>query len=117
MNDTLKNRIEAEALRTADRYNPHTSQYSSGKHFGHIRGFAEGAKYALAHQWIGVDEALPDYNVSVLVADNEGSIYFNHRSNRPEVDTFANGFCRLLGIPGEIVAWMLIPEMQKGEQQ
>ena len=109
MNNTLKNRIEAEARSFADRiYPPSYPQHSIAR-----AAFAEGAKYALSHQWIGVDEALPDYNVSVLVADMEGSVYFNHRSDRPEVKTFANGFCRLLGITGEIVAWMTIPEYGK----
>lgn len=46
---TIKERIEAEARRTALRYDPAASRYSAGKQVGHIRGFIEGAEYVLDH--------------------------------------------------------------------
>lgn len=37
-----------------------------GKQVGYLRGFNEGAEYALSHQFISVEEALPEANENVL---------------------------------------------------
>lgn len=117
MNNTLKNRIEAEARRTADRYNPHTSQYSSGKHFGHIRGFAEGAKYALSRQWIGVDEALPESD-STAFMNVYAKIDTGHGVEHCVLlATYASGKFSCETTHVKVVAWMTIPEYGKEGKQ
>lgn len=55
MNETLKKRIEEAAN---DRYTDNTFAY---------KGFIDGAEYAISHQWISVEESLPEYGELVLV--------------------------------------------------
>ena len=54
MNEILKKRIEEAAN---DRYTGNTFAY---------KGFIDGAEYALSHQFISVEEALPEANENVL---------------------------------------------------
>ena len=65
MNEILKKRIEEARIEGSRHYNPNVSKYSQGKQVGYLRGFNEGAEYALSHQWISVDEALPEENSNV----------------------------------------------------
>ena len=59
MNETISKKVEAEARRTAQRYDPTVSRYSAGKQVGHIRGFIEGAEYVLDYlSHLPWDEAL-----------------------------------------------------------
>ena len=66
MNEILKKRIEESAINGSKHYDPNISKYSQGKQVGYIRGFNEGAEYALSHQWISVEDALPEANENVL---------------------------------------------------
>lgn len=62
MNEILKKRIEEAELAFADR------EYEVGEidHNALRKGFFHGAEYALSHQWISVDEVLPEYEEDVL---------------------------------------------------
>lgn len=76
MNETQKKKIEAAAQTGSLHYDPATSKYSQGKHAGFLRGFNEGARFALSHQWISVEEALPEvgddgYSKFVLAKFND----------------------------------------------
>ena len=73
MNEILKKRIEEAAREGSKHYDPNVSKYSQGKQVGYIRGFNEGAEYALSHQWISVEEALPELNKEVLVLFPDGT--------------------------------------------
>lgn len=66
MNEILKKRIEEAAINGSKHYDPNISMYSQGKQVGYIRGFNEGAEYALSHQFISVEDALPEANENVL---------------------------------------------------
>lgn len=77
--------------------------------------FEKGAEYALSHQWISVEEALPEYDETVLVAWYDGDYSFNHRSNNKSVKTDKYGFCNY-GIL-EIIAWMPIPKFEMKEKK
>ena len=66
MNEILKKRIEEAAREGSKHYDPNVSKYSQGKQVGYLRGFNEGACYALFHQWISVEDALPEANEHVL---------------------------------------------------
>ena len=62
MNEILKKRIE-EAARE------YTSNQTGLDYIGETaceRGFIDGAEYAFSHQWISVEEALPEANENVL---------------------------------------------------
>ena len=54
MNEILKKRIEGAAN---DRYTDNTFAY---------KGFIDGAEYAISHQFISVEDALPEANENVL---------------------------------------------------
>lgn len=56
MNEILKKRIEKAA-----------KDYVSKKIIGLSEDFENGAEYALSHQWISVEEALPESEEYVLV--------------------------------------------------
>ena len=73
MNETLKKRIEEAAREGSKHYDPNVSKDSQGKQVGYIRGFKEGAEYALSHQWISVEDALPECSVMVIVKDKYGN--------------------------------------------
>ena len=62
MNEILKKRIE-EAARE------YTSNQTGLDYIGETaceRGFIDGAEYAFSHQWISVEEAMPELNKEVL---------------------------------------------------
>ena len=69
MNEILKKRIEEACISGSKQYSD-TSKYSK---VGYLRGFNEGAEYALSHQWISVEDALPECSVMVLVKDKYGN--------------------------------------------
>ena len=54
MNEILKKRIEEAGN---DRYTDNTFAY---------KGFIDGAEYAISHQFISVEDALPEANENVL---------------------------------------------------
>lgn len=62
MNEILKKRIEEAELAFADR------EYEVGEidHNALCKGFFHGAEYALSHQFISVEDALPEANENVL---------------------------------------------------
>ena len=102
MNEILKKRIEEASN---DRYTDNTFAY---------KGFIDGAEYAISHQWISVEDALPEYDEAVLVIDKTGieetGVYFNHRSNNPMVKTYENGFCDI-GM-SEVMYWCEVPKFE-----
>ena len=110
MNEILKKRIEEGMADYADNLYPkYFPQHSIAR-----AAFIAGAEYALSHQWIKVEEALPEYDESVLVIDKTGiegtGVYFNHRSNNPMVKTYENGFCDI-GM-SEVRYWCEVPEFE-----
>lgn len=92
MDEILRKRIEAEAEKWM----------MSG-------AFEAGAEFALSHQWISVEEALPEYDEAVIVRNFYGEIFFCHRSNRIGVETDDDKWCNYTG--AKIVLWMPTPEL------
>ena len=64
--------------------------------------------------WISVDDELPDYEESVLVASSEDTeeIYFSHRTKRPDVVVENNGFTTFVGAP-KITHWQRIKKLEE----
>ena len=110
MNEILKKRIEEEAINGSKHYDPNISKYSQGKQVGYIRGFNEGAEYALSHQWISVEKALPEYDESVIVAFGDDDYALLHRSNNSNILTDKNGFRNYRY--KEVLAWIPIPKFE-----
>lgn len=110
MNEILKKRIEEAAREGSKHYDPNVSKYSQGKQVGYLRGFNEGAEYAISHQFISVKEVLPEYDEIVIATSGNDEYCFCHRSKNPNVETDKNGFC-IYGF-GEVVAWMPIPKFE-----
>ena len=82
--------------------------------------FEKGAEYALSHQWISVDEALPDDNEIALFIDQYGSMQLltmnDIRGQNKILDAML--MCVPRGLLDEsivcldkIVAWMPIPKL------
>lgn len=76
--------------------------------------FISGGNYALKNQWISVDEALPEFQQSVVVTNSEGDYWTSWRLNDNCEDTDDNGFVNN-GI-GEITHWMPIPSLEGDEK-
>ena len=103
MNEILKKRIEEAAINGSKHYDPNISKYSQGKQVGYIRGFNEGAEYAISHQFISVEEALPEANENVLTLIGG-------------VPVIARGYHVRARIRG-ISHWMPIPKFETKEKK
>ncbi len=98
MNEILKKRIEELPYKKIHPYNTEVND-------AYNKGFEKGAEYALSHQWISVDEALPDGVQDVLVSASDGSVDIAHYLS-PTNTWWAKD--------GNIIApkcWMPIPKM------
>ena len=73
MNEILKKRIEGAVGKRSFKYlsQDRIEELELGCHYE--AGFMEGAEYALSHQWISVEDALPECSVMVLVKDKYGN--------------------------------------------
>ena len=73
MNEILKKRIEEAADKHSFKClsQDRIEELELGCHYE--AGFMEGAQYALFHQWISVEDALPECSVMVLVKDKYGN--------------------------------------------
>ena len=110
MNEILKKRIEEAAGKSSFKYlsQDRIEELELGCHYE--AGFIEGAEYALSHQWISVEEALPEYDESVIVAFGDDDYALLHRSNNSNVLTDKNGFCNYAH--KEVLAWLPIPKFE-----
>lgn len=107
-------RIEEAAINDSKHYDPNVSMYSQGKQVGYLRGFREGAHFALSHQWISVEEALPELMERVLVAYrlmNKISVCIMKRIPHDSADP-NNGkwHWSLVNHKKDVIAWMPIPK-------
>lgn len=82
--------------------------------------FEKGAEYALSHQWISIDEALPDDNEIALFIDQHGSMQLLTMNDIRAQNKILDAM--LMGVPrglldesivclDKIVAWMPIPKL------
>ena len=105
MNEILKKRIEEGMADYADNLYPkYFPQHSIAR-----AAFIAGAEYALSHQWISVEEALPENEDWVIVMFDIGlmevrkGIYV--RINKPLAENL------------KITHWMPIPEFKTKEKE
>lgn len=117
MNEILKKRIEEAAINGSKHYDPNISKYSQGKQVGYIQGFKEGAEYALSHQWISVEEALPkeDFDVfmNVYVEVNTG----HGIEHCVLLATYASGKFSCETKHVKVIEWMPIPKFETKEKE
>lgn len=120
MNEILIKKIEQAAKEGSKHYDPNVSKYSQGKQVGYVRGFNAGAEFVLSHQWISVDEALPDDSEIALFIDQYGSMQLltmnDIREQNKIWDAMFMGVSRDLLEESivcldKIVAWMPIPKL------
>ena len=82
--------------------------------------FEKGAEYALSHQWISIDEALPDDSEIALFIDQYGSMQLLTMNDIRGQNKILDAM--LMGVPrglleesivclDKIVAWMPIPKL------
>ena len=110
MNEILKKRIEEAAVEHAESI----PQSDERKEYSR-EDFIAGAEYTLSNQWISVEEALPEYDESVIVAFGYDDYALLHRSNNSNVLTDINGFCNY-GYK-EVLAWMPIPKFEPNKTE
>lgn len=108
MNETLKKRIEEVMADYADNLYPkYFPQHSIAK-----AAFAAGAEYALSHQWISVEEALPEPEEDVIIF-NKSSIrhyeigWLRKKGYSKSKWAITNGFVE----DEDITHWMPIPKL------
>ena len=116
MNEILKKRIEEAAGKRSFKYlsQNRIEELELGCHYE--AGFIDGAEYALSHQWISVDEALPELMERVLVAHrlmNRISICIMKRIPHDTADP-NNGkwHWSLVNHKEDVCAWMPIPKFE-----
>ena len=73
MNEILKKRIEEAAGKSSFKYLSQDGIEELDLECHYEGGFMEGAEYALSHQWISVEDALPECSVMVIVKDKYGN--------------------------------------------
>ena len=81
------------------------------------QAYIEGCKDSLQNQWISVDEALPPYNIKVLVCfksafGTERKIFITTRGPENIIVYEKNKF--YIQQSGEVTHWMPVPEFPKG---
>ena len=117
MNEILKKRIEEACISGSKQYSD-TSKYSK---VGYLRGFNEGAEYALSNQWIRMDESYPNDDEICLFIDNHGKMQFltmaDIRKQHEIWDAMFMGVSRDLLEESicyldKIVAWLPIPKFE-----
>lgn len=72
MNEILKKRIEEESI---EYVRPTRDIIPLAESIASKEGFMRGAEYALSHQWISVDEALPENGKTVLAIDCDNDVF------------------------------------------
>ena len=125
MDEILRKKIEQAAIDGSKHYDPNISKYSQGKQVGFVRGFNAGAEFALSHQWISIDEALPDDNEIALFIDQYGNMQLLTMADIRKQDKIWDAM--LMGVLRDlleesivrldkIVAWMPIPSLKNKKQ-
>ena len=125
MDEILRKKIEQAAIDGSKHYDPNVSKYSQGKQVGYVRGFKAGAEFALSHQWISIDEALPDDNEIALFIDQYGNMQLLTMADIRKQDKIWDAM--LMGVLRDlleesivrldkIVAWMPIPSLKNKKQ-
>ena len=125
MNEILKKRIEEAAIEYADSI----PQSDERKEYSR-EDFIEGAEYALSHQWISVEEALPEYGELVLVKHMPMASVYDYQINTSlsyrEKSTIGdrwiiNGMSWLVNKKNKedntVLAWMPIPKFETKDKE
>lgn len=110
MNEILKKRIDEAAGKRSFKYLSQDRIEELDLECHYEAGFIAGAEYVSSHQFISVEEALPEYDEAVIVAFGDDDYALLHRSNNSNVLTDKNGFCNY-GYK-EVLAWMPIPKFE-----
>lgn len=128
MNEILKKRIEEEADAEMSQYY-NDDEYPCGIkdiQSDFKEAFKIGAEYALSHQWISVEDALPKEDEFVLFVDKNGSMQVQTLKNiRIQSELWEAKF---MGVPSDwvddkisifdkIVAWLPIPKSETKKER
>ena len=125
MNEILKKRIEEAAVEHAESI----PQSDERKEYSR-EDFIAGAKYVLSHQWISVEEALPEYGELVLVKHMSMASVYDYQINTSlsyrEKSTIGdrwiiNGMSWLVNKKNKedntVLAWMPIPKFEPNKTE
>lgn len=105
----MKQQIEKEAQEYADRFIGSTERKCRRS------AFMDGANFALSHQWVSVEEQLPELGQRVLVYRKQGDIECIFIAKRIPHDTTNADDMRWhwtqVVYDSEIKAWCAIPQL------
>ena len=121
MNEILKKRIEEAADKHSFKYLSQDRIEELELECHYEAGFIEGAEYALSHQFISVEEALPELMERVLVAYrlmNRISICIMKRIPHDSADP-DNGkwHWSLVNHKEDVIAWLPIPKFETKDKE
>ena len=114
MDEILKKRIDDFASEYAERMYKNSAD---GERKAAEHDVIKGAEFILCHQWISIDEALPDCRINVIGRCRDGRIYVMRRCDYGPFYTW--------DVPTDIppnnlnldakdvTHWMPIPEMEE----
>ena len=114
MNEILKKRIEEAAGQRSFKYlsQNRIEELELGCHYE--AGFIDGAEYALSHQFISVDEALPEPEEEVVLFNKNSIRHYEIGWLRKEKEyskskwAITNGFVE----DEDITHWMPLPKFE-----
>ena len=114
MNEILKKRIEEAAGQRSFKYlsQDRIEELELGCHYE--AGFIDGAEYALSHQFISVDEALPEPEEEVVLFNKNSIRHYEIGWLRKEKEyskskwAITNGFVE----DEDITHWMPLPKFE-----
>ena len=115
MNEILRKRIEEACIAGSKQYSD-TSKYSK---VGYLRGFNEGAEYAISHQFISVEESLPEMEKEVVLFNKNSIRHYEIGWLRKEKGcskskwAITNGFVE----DDDISHWMPIPKFEPNKTE
>lgn len=112
MNPILQKRIEE----TAQKELEDTLEVTMSCQCANIayEEFLQGAKYALTHQWISVEEALPEEYIHCFVAYKamDSVLYSTGNYYEDNEEWYVDGY----GFDAEVTHWMSVPQLKGGEK-
>lgn len=130
MNEILKKRIEEAAGKCSFKYLSQNRIEELELECHYEAGFIDGAEYALSHQWISVEEALPEYGELVLVKHMPMASVYDYQINTSlsyrEKSTIGdrwiiNGMSWLVNKKNKegntVLGWMPIPKFEMKENE
>jgi len=107
-------KIEEKIDKAADVFAEQEAEIGTIDRDALYKGFYHGAKWALSHQWISVDEALPDKKSCECICYDGERVFF-----AKWIDDTPQGLSGwdIAGLTKPPIAWMPIPPLPEARKE